>query len=196
MLEIQPNSNESFLYAGLPTETAAELKQGEYTQYKAPISRKNIPALLGSAILSFVTTTGLPTTASASWIIEEGMVENIEQFESEILRSKVIRYRSLDANWDGEDGRAPSSMAVAEALEFLNLLPTSTPIPESYVAGDGEVGFVWRDKNGSFVDVSFLGDGFIYYYASLPISDIEIDDAIQFSGLSMPADLSDAIRSL
>ena len=73
---------------------------------------------------------------------------------------------SLDfrPGWDGEDGRAPTKQDVDNAINFLNYIPPRGIMSARVgIAGDGEVGFDWRES-GICLEVGF-NDGEISFFA-------------------------------
>ena len=80
------------------------------------------------------------------------------------FQTHLDEWANLPEDWDGEDGRAPSSGVICGAREMIDRLENAgAPIPEIYVAGDGEVGFRWAA--GSFyASASFVDDGDVLLY--------------------------------
>jgi hypothetical protein len=84
------------------------------------------------------------------------------------LRERLTSWAALPDDWDGEDGTAPSSKVTDNASDFLwRAEIAGAPLPEPYVAGDGEVGYRWRSSD-SFASASFLPDGHIAAFARSP----------------------------
>jgi len=71
------------------------------------------------------------------------------------LRDELASFVDLPDNWDGYNGEAPQESTVEAAQQFLSLLPGDCLAPYAMVAGDGEVGFYWRDDE-RFINISFF----------------------------------------
>ena len=112
--------------------------------------------------------------------------------ERSLLVAEILAYRDLQPDWDGEGGDAPSQEAINEALRFLDFVKPDTKA-KGTVSGDGEVGVYWR-RPGAFIDVSFYGDGKIYYYARIDSDQFEVKGTLPFSGRQIPKDLARAIE--
>jgi hypothetical protein len=111
------------------------------------------------------------------------------------LASEILAYRHLHEDWDGEGGVPPSREAIRGALAFLELLPLSSKLPKTTVSGDGEVGFYWKTRSG-YIDVGFLGDGYIRYFGRLGLNGAIARGPRPYSGLAFPRDLLDVIVSI
>lgn len=109
-----------------------------------------------------------------------------------LLIAEILSYRALSTGWDGSDGDRPTEVAIDEAIKFVDFIPANSKAMAT-VSGDGEVGFYWR-RPGAFVDVSFYGDGKIYYYARIDSLQLSVKGTEPFSGRSIPKDLADAIE--
>lgn len=84
------------------------------------------------------------------------------------LSNTIENWLHLSADWDGDDGCAPSRVAVNSAVSFLNrALRARLPLPEATVDGDGEIAFRWKGQESS-ASACFLSDGAIVAYVSHP----------------------------
>lgn len=80
------------------------------------------------------------------------------------LESKVNRWSSLPDDWDGDGGVCPTREVVDAAKAFLKRARiVFLPVPQGYVAGDGEIGFRWR-RGDAFASAAFLPDGHIVIF--------------------------------
>jgi len=152
---------------------------------------------LAGAFLILAVTGGAGATAQQrDWSVGEIAADqaNIPD-KNAVLSSQISKYRDLPDDWDGEGGHRPPAKAIDEALSFINFIPLGAPLPKTSVAGDGEVGFYWKSDKG-FIDVSFYGDGHIYYYARIEGKDIDEDDAPKYTGRSIPKLLAAAIEKI
>ena len=78
--------------------------------------------------------------------------------------NKLLNSRYLRPGWDGEDGRAPTQKDVDNAINFLDYIPPRGIMSARVViAGDGEVGFDWRES-GICLEVGF-NDGDIFFFS-------------------------------
>ena len=111
------------------------------------------------------------------------------------LHSQISAYRDLPEDWDGEGGQAPSGQAIREALAFIDILPVGAKVPKASVAGDGEIGFYWR-HNKDFIEISFYGDGNLYFYARVESTGVNEHGVQPYDGSSMPKILVEAIASI
>ena len=70
---------------------------------------------------------------------------------------------SCKANWDGYGALPVTEETYQEAVQLIDLLPRSIPLPEIAAEPAGEIGFEWyKDKNKVFV-ISVKGDKVITY---------------------------------
>lgn len=137
--------------------------------------------------------TATPTpnwSASTDCVVVSGPVDR-----KAVLCSRLNAFRHLPNYWDGAGGHPPTPEAVDEGLAFLDLLPPSTPLPDPFPAGDGEVGFHWKTAD-DFAEVSFYGDGHIYFYARVGRDGIEVDGAEPYTGRSIPKALARALAEI
>ena len=81
-------------------------------------------------------------------------------------RNKLLNSLDLSAGWDGEGGRVPTKQDVDNAINFLDYIPPRGIMSVRVViAGDGEVGFDWRES-GTCLEVGF-NDGEISFFAQI-----------------------------
>lgn len=107
---------------------------GDRTATDQPIVNRNT---VGSA-------TSSPSYASATQAIDR----------LDWLKSELLRYKSLQAGWDGEDSEPAHSTHIDAAIAILRLLPAGIPLPKPMLSSDGEVGLYWKNNN-------FLADAVI-----------------------------------
>ena len=82
------------------------------------------------------------------------------------LRQELFSYAHLDDNWDGDGAKAPSQVAVNDALTFLNGRPADIPLPYPEEGTEGDVGVYWDNNHAHvFAEVTFQGDGTCAYFA-------------------------------
>ena len=90
---------------------------------------------------------------------EEGISETAKRC---LLALEIKSYANLPPDWDCDGGHAPLKKDIANAVHFLRSL-RSGDIPRPMVAGDGDVGFIWKTKS-SYLEVGFCDDGQISFY--------------------------------
>ncbi len=89
---------------------------------------------------------------------------------------EIDRFLKLQADWDGDNGIAPSIAAGDAAKTFLREL-SSTKFPAAcYAIGDGEIIFQWRSSQ-NFIEVAFDGD-IISWYVKLGNAEPESSDDV------------------
>ena len=104
----------------------------------------------------------------------------------ELLGRRILSFTSELAAVP--EGTAVSREAIADALRFLDLLPTDSQVPHVSIADDGEVNF-FRRRPGLYIDVGFFGDGEIHYYARVETLGIDVARSCPFDGRSLPHEL-------
>lgn len=83
------------------------------------------------------------------------------------LFRKLISYLSLPHDWDGYDGVPANPRATLDALEFLQAMPHTLPVPAPMLAGSGEVGLYW-DRGERYASIEFEGDGTYTFLTDSP----------------------------
>ena len=110
------------------------------------------------------------------------------------LRHRVLAYGN--PHTDGtEDGFRPTRRAIEDALAFIDLLPATVLLPNVALAEDGEINFYWR-SSGLFIDVGFVGDGRMYFFANVDNYNIDLDGSVRSRDRSLPRELLDALPPL
>ncbi|MBI5970337.1 MAG: hypothetical protein HY884_04215 [Deltaproteobacteria bacterium] len=114
---------------------------------------------------------GLSTAADT---VKQKLKEVYEHFAVSVTgqkREQLLKelrkmfFDCLKENWDGYGAKPITLIAYIEAEKFINLLPSSIPLPEIVPELTGEIGFEWfKDKeNGLIVsvngnkDISYVG---------------------------------------
>ena len=109
------------------------------------------------------------------------------------LAAKLRDYANLADDWDGDNGHAPARKDIENAVRFISHIPESALFSaQLMVAGDGDVGFRWR-QNDRFLEVGF-SDGEISFYGETPSDESDKGDEI-FAD-SVPANLRNLMRSV
>jgi hypothetical protein len=91
-------------------------------------------------------------------------------------------------------GEAPTARAFIDAATFAkstNL--NATPLPDIYLASDGEINFLWKNV-GVHIDLGFYGNGRFSYYAEGSGTAPLYGDDLGVAG-GMPVQLLELFRS-
>ena len=130
--------------------------------FKTVSPQSNVPLTAFSAV--FVLAAPGPATAHAPELpapiisvtaLSSGATLSTKAASWGRLRARLAAWAELPADWDGDDGEAPTSSAIAGAGSFLRELERrGAPLPRPFIAGDGEIGFRWS-KGDAFASVAF-----------------------------------------
>lgn len=83
---------------------------------------------------------------------------------SRVLDSlKKVFQECGSSNWDGYGALPIARKAVAEAEEFLNMLPANIPMPEIVPEPNGEIAMEWRTGKRKTFIISLSGENEIIY---------------------------------
>ena len=116
--------------------------------------------------------------------------ESIKRFE---IGEQLRRYADLHDDWDGYGGHAPTRQDIENAVWFIPHIPKGALFSaQLMVAGDGDVGFFWKQKD-RYLEVGFL-DGTISFYGETPDGE-EISGGENFNGAAFPGALADFMNS-
>jgi len=102
------------------------------------------------------------------------------------LVAEVEAYRLKAAGWDGYSANPIHPQAIADAVNFIRLLPPDVPRPIDQPYADGEVSLVWR-IGANFAEVVFAGDQAFSWYATNSCEEASGENLPLHSGV--PADL-------
>ena len=83
----------------------------------------------------------------------------------ESLIMDIAGYANRATGWDGFSASPIHPVAIADARQFIELLPVEVPPPMDQPCSDGEVSLVWR-CGASFAEISFPGDHTFYWYCT------------------------------
>lgn len=67
------------------------------------------------------------------------------------------------ANWDGYGANPLSKDSIFEAYKFIDLIPSSFPMPQVVAEPSGEIGLEWHKDKGLIFAISFSGNNMISY---------------------------------
>lgn len=112
-----------------------------------------------------------------------------EQLES--LRD-VYEEASL-RGWDGHGAEPVSEATLAQALAFLDLLPSTSPSPGMSAHPDGELAFEWYVGRGRVLSISVNDAGRLSYAA---LFDYSSQNGTEFLLDSLPEAITLALRRL
>ena len=155
-------------------------------------TRWSVTAALATAAIILAFVGGEKVTSSAVNAVSDRATVKAE------LKELIASYAARQPDWDGMDGIAPRPDAIADALTFVDQLPSSIAIPDDVFApGDGEVMFQWQ-RSRIFIEVGFYGDDTISWFARLPgKSDCYGDDPFdRRGGRRISQTLADALQTL
>jgi len=119
---------------------------------------------------------------------------SIDQVYAQCLQS--LHEASEEAsrrNWDGYGAEPVSSATLAQALTFLDLLPTTLPTPDISAHPDGELAFEWSLGPRRLLTVSINESGRLSYAALLGQARLRGTD---FLLDALPEPISFALRKL
>ena len=119
---------------------------------------------------------------------------NIPKDPKNELFNKVESFSELQPGWASEGSLAPTPIAISQARQFIDLLPSGTQLPHVSVAEDGEINFFWHSES-SYIDVGIYGDNKIHYYVESEAAGIDKDGIEPLSTSSLPKDVISAIAS-
>ncbi len=109
--------------------------------------------------------------------------------ESLLLKNahKVLSFLALEPNWDGREGVSPKWRTAIEAIQFIDLTCyMMLPPLDINVAGDGEIGFYYKDDN-LFLDIGFIGMGTVSFF--IKINGAEYLGDFPWDGFNIPDEL-------
>ena len=150
--------------------------QGITAAYERPQSSsssvgRSVRNCVGGAVMFWlITSPSAHATLTTTVNQNEGALMSPAKMSEELtpweaLDSKLMAWKTLPDDWDGEDGVAPSEGMVAAARNFLIAvrgIGLSAPTP--FIAGDGEIGFRW-ERGGCCASADFLPDGHIVAFS-------------------------------
>lgn len=85
---------------------------------------------------------------------------SIEETEKSLI--EVYKECSV-ADWDGYGANPVSKESVFEASRFIDLIPSSFPMPHVIAEPSGEIGLEWVKDKGFIFAISFSGNNMISY---------------------------------
>ncbi len=154
---------------------------------------RNFRASMAGIAFLLAATGQAPTNANADWTARTSKTERVDyrSFAEPDRLSQIglEQYQQQHSHLVEDEDFA---IALREAEQFLNLLPSKALSPTPYSAEDGEVGFIWDDED-KFIDVSFYGDSHIYFYARIPGIGLELDDVRPYAGNAIPKEIEQAL---
>ncbi|MEW5816559.1 MAG: hypothetical protein AB1798_14345 [Spirochaetota bacterium] len=98
-----------------------------------------------------------------------------------------------EKNWDGYGANPVSKDSIYEALDFIQLLPSSFPMPQILAEPSGEIGLEWyKDKKLIFA-ISFNGKNMITFAGIFGSNKIHGEE---YFGDSIPSIVIENLRRL
>lgn len=112
----------------------------------------------------------------------------------EAVESLIEVYKECsEENWDGYGANPVSKSSISEALKFIDLIPSSFPMPQITAEPSGEIGLEWyKDKRLMFA-LSFSGKNMISYAGIFGINKIH---GTEYFGDSIPSIIIENLRRL
>lgn len=112
----------------------------------------------------------------------------------EAFQSLKELYRECsEENWDGYGAKPVSENSIYEACEFIQMLPSSFPMPQMLTEPSGEIGLEWyKDKRMIFA-ISFNGKSMITYAGIFGSNKIH---GTEYFGDSIPSIIIKNLRRL
>lgn len=92
------------------------------------------------------------------------------KWRSALLLNQLNGLRERGDDYDGYEGRMPSTLAIDDAITFYGRLPAGLKIPRAGASPDGEIGLFWEGED-YLLDLGFYGDGTYTYFARRQGSD-------------------------
>jgi hypothetical protein len=97
--------------------------------------------------------------SSSSVVLEERLQDAFREL------AEACQGSYLDS-WNGYDGGVPAqSEACGYAMEFLQALPSTVPLPDITIEQDGEIGLDWLLAHRLALSISISGTGKLSYAA-------------------------------
>ena len=126
--------------------------------------------------------------------IMEHFRESVSLGRSETLNSLVEIYsKCYQEDWDGYGAFPINENTFKEALKFIELLPSSLPMPEITAEPGGEIGLEWRKGKRQIFVASVNGKNLITYAG---IFGINKTHGTEYFGESIPRVIIENIRRL
>ena len=109
-----------------------------------------------------------------------------------VLLNKVYNDSSKE-DWDGYGAKPVAYISLLDAKKFIQLLPSSFPIPEVLSEPSGEIGLEWyKDKQLIFA-ISFNGRNTITYAGMFGSNKTH---GVEYFGDTIPSIISDNLKRL
>lgn len=142
---------------------------------------------------SFLTSFGNTGVSEDAQALENQLGDVIRDlFRNETLGEPLREsFAALDAvteeastpNWDGYDASPVSELGYIKAKQFLELLPTSIPMPEIAVDPDGDISFEWYCGTNNLFSVSVSGTEELTYAGIFGINKVH---GVEYFGDHIP----------
>ena len=101
--------------------------------------------------------------------------------------AQLLRFDSLDTDWDGNEAAKPLAYSVEEARGFIRALAPESIIPRPALHADGHT-ILFARGDDTYVELEFLGQHRIGFYARR--GEREWSEEFYFDGRTLPAGLS------
>lgn len=119
---------------------------------------------------------------------------SVDQREREQLNAlRDVYEEAFVPGWDGHGAEPVSKATLAQALAFLDILPSTSPSPDMSAHPDGELAFEWYFGRGRVLSVSVNETGRLSYAALFGYSS---QHGTEFLLDSLPEAIALALRRL
>lgn len=88
------------------------------------------------------------------------LLEDLYLFCQEL---QAVLDETSSVNWDGYGADIFDKDSLIEAMRFIDMLPTSIPLPEVSTDPDGEISFDWYNKSAWVFSISFSSSKELIY---------------------------------
>jgi hypothetical protein len=80
--------------------------------------------------------------------------------------NELVKYFSLEEDWDGYGAVAPGATAIHEAMTLLSTArDENLPPPRVMVSSSGEIGLYWRSPD-AYAEIGTDGSGAYYWFVA------------------------------
>jgi len=125
-------------------------------------------------------------------ITDISYIQYLKPIELNPLYDKLIymnQFKKVGDNWDGYGAKAPSEMAIKNAISFLKLLPAGYQkmlnLDEVNITPYGTVVMEWYKDENHFLSIE-VGNSKIGFFSETPDGENPLEQSIQFISNEVP----------